>query len=96
LRERALDNAAYVLDSVQHLTDPSRLEVPVTIVATEFTGDDVRRWMSRDIDPARELARCADVTIVDLPSGRWPQMERAGDLAELLLSVPAVRRAPIM
>ena len=80
------ENASHVLDSVQRLTDPRRYNVPVTVVATEFTAEDVRRWMSLAIDPARELAQIPDVTLVDLPSGRWTQMERPNDLSSVLAS----------
>ena len=91
LHRRVTENAAHVLDGVQRLTDARRYDVPVTVVATEFTADDVRRWMSADVDPARELARISDVTLVDLPSGRWTQLERVGDLADVLLeALPAI------
>jgi len=46
-----------------------------------------------DLDPARELRRIRSVDLVDLPSGRWPQIERGEPLARLLLDVlpaPAV------
>ena len=82
---RMTENASHVLDGVQRLTDARRYSVPVTVVATEFSSDDVRRWMSLGIDPARELAQIPDVTLVDLPSGRWTQMERPNDLSDALL-----------
>jgi pimeloyl-ACP methyl ester carboxylesterase len=83
---RVTENASHVLDGVQRLSDPRRYDVPVTVVATEFTAQDVRRWMSLAIDPARELALIPDVTLVDLPSGRWTQMERPNDLSSVLLT----------
>ncbi|QEW01884.1 alpha/beta fold hydrolase [Microbacterium lushaniae] len=92
LHERMSENAAHVLDAVQRLTDHRRFTVPATVVATEFTTDDVRRWMAAGIDPVRELALMSDVTLVDLPSGRWPQIERPRDLADVLLAQLAVPR----
>ena len=92
LHRRVTENAAHVLDGVQRLSDERRLHVPVTVVATEFTAEDARRWLSAGIDPARELARIADVTIVDLPSGRWTHLERPNDLSAVLLA--AAGRAP--
>lgn len=86
---RMTENASHVLDGVQRLTDARRYDVPVTVVATEFSTDDVRRWMSLAIDPARELAQIPDVTLVDLPSGRWTQMERPNDLSDVLLEAVA-------
>lgn len=96
LHRRMSENASHVLDQVQRLTDPRRFDVPVTIVATEFTADDVRRWAAAGIDPARELPLIRDVTIVDLPSGRWPQIERPDDLARIVLGVvPAADPAAV-
>jgi pimeloyl-ACP methyl ester carboxylesterase len=85
LHRRATENSSHVLDAVQRLTDERRFDVPVTIVATEFGTDDVKRWMQADIDPARELAAISDVTLVDLPAGRWPQIERADELSRVIL-----------
>ena len=84
-----------MLDGVQRLTDARRYDVPVTVVATEFSTDDVRRWMSLAIDPARELAQIPDVTLVDLPSGRWTQMERPNDLSDVLLEAVALCEAQL-
>ncbi len=89
LHRRLTENAAHVLDGVQRLTDTRRYDVPVTVIATEFTADDVRRWMSADVDPARELARISDVTLVDLPSGRWTQLERVDDLVDVIVAAMA-------
>ncbi|TFV84438.1 alpha/beta hydrolase [Microbacterium sp. dk485] len=93
LHRRMSENASHVLDAVQRLTDDRRFAVPATVVATEFTTDDVRRWVAAGIDPVRELARISDLTLVDLPSGRWPQIERPRDLAEVLLAQLALPRA---
>jgi hypothetical protein len=93
LHERMTENAAHLLDGVQRLTDERRYSVPVTVIATEFTADDARRWMDADVDPARELARISDVTLIDLPSGRWTQLERADELVAVLLqAIPHAAR----
>ena len=85
LVQRASENSLRVLDAVQRLTNPQRFDVPATVVATEFSTADVRRWMADDVDPARELARMATVDLVDLPAGHWPHMERVNDLVDVLL-----------
>ncbi|WP_309104238.1 alpha/beta hydrolase [Microbacterium sp.] len=82
---RIRDNETRVVDAEQRLTDERRFDVPVTVVATEFTADDVRRWMQAGVHPAQELARIRDVTVVDLPSGRWPQIEHGTALSRILL-----------
>lgn len=102
--DRVRENSAHVLDQVQKLGDERRLAVPVTVVATEYTTDDVRRWAAANIDPARELALLRDVTLVDLPSGRWPQIERPNDVARIILAAlpvtdavtPGAQAAPLI
>lgn len=90
LHRRMSENSSHVLDQVQRLTDDRRFAVPVTVVATEFTADDVRRWAAADIDPAREIPHLQRVTLVDLPSGRWPQIEHPAELARIVLdAIPA-------
>ena len=96
LHRRMTENSAHVLDQVQGLRDPRRFDVPVTVVATEFTADDVRRWWAAGIDPARELPRLRQVSIVDLPSGRWPQIERPADLSRILLAAIPVSDGPVV
>lgn len=90
LYRRMTENSSHVLDEVQRLTDDRRFDVPVTVVANEFTADDVRRWMAANIDPARELLMIREVSLVDLPSGHWPQIERPADLSRIILdAIPA-------
>ncbi|WP_127819209.1 alpha/beta fold hydrolase [Microbacterium sp. CPCC 204701] len=91
--DRVRENSAHVLDQVQKLADQRRLGIPVTVVATEFTADDVRRWLAANIDPAREVALMSDVTLVDLPSGRWPQIERPDEVARVILDALPVTDA---
>lgn len=93
LHKRVSENAEHVLDQVQRLGDERRFDVPVTVVATEFRAADVRRWIEAGIDPARELALIRDVTLVDLPAGRWTQLERPNDLTRILLT--SVSASPI-
>lgn len=92
--ERTRDNLTRMVDAVQRLTDERRFHVPVTVIATEFSSADVRRWMRDDVHPARELARIHDVTMVDLPSGRWPQLEHGAAVARILIDAVPVERTP--
>jgi pimeloyl-ACP methyl ester carboxylesterase len=92
LRERQGDGRTRGIDTLQRLTDERRFDVPITVVATEYTAEDVRRWMDEDGDPARELNRVREVTLVDLPAGRWPQMEDSEAVTRVIveaLPVPA-------
>lgn len=90
LHRRNTENSSHILDQVQRLTDVRRLTVPTTVVATEFSVDDIRRWMAANIDPARELVLMPNLALVDLPSGHWPQIERPEELSRIILAaIPA-------
>ncbi|MGF3056342.1 alpha/beta fold hydrolase [Microbacterium sp. YY-01] len=85
-----LEPAVRCLDSVQRLTDPRRFTVPVTLVSTQIDADDVRRWIALGEEPAGELARMTDVTVVSLTGGRWPHMEQSDAVAQLLIDAAGV------
>jgi pimeloyl-ACP methyl ester carboxylesterase len=58
----------------------------VTVIACEFTADMLREWMASGSAFAAELTRIADVELVDLPTGHWPQFTRPGELAAAILA----------
>ena len=90
LRERfrsmAVPEPVGVTRDPQVLGDVRRYEVPVTVIACEFTADMLREWMAAGSPFAAELARIADVELVDLPTGHWPQFTRPGELAAAILA----------
>ena len=79
-RARAIPMPARVASDAQRLSDPRRYEVPVTVIACEFTGDQVREWIAGGAPWTAELASVRHVDIVDLPTGHWPQLTRPADL----------------
>jgi pimeloyl-ACP methyl ester carboxylesterase len=87
LHARFTQNVSPSLDAVQRLTDERRFHVPATLVATEFTAADVRRWMAVDVHPVRELTRMSRLEVVDFEAGAWPQLERPNDLGALIAGV---------
>jgi pimeloyl-ACP methyl ester carboxylesterase len=70
----------------QVLGDERRYDVPVTVIACEFSSDMLREWMAAGVPYVAELARVADVEFVDLPTGHWPQFTRPRDLAATILA----------
>lgn len=91
-RERAIPAPAYVVRDPQRLSDERRYDVPITVVATEFTTEMLRDWIARGLSPVAELPKVRDVTYVDLPTGHWPQLTRPADLAEVILQAVRSRR----
>jgi len=84
-RARAIPTPVHVASDTQHLTDERRYEVPVTVIACEFPTEQLRKWIADGHPYVRELAKIRDVTLVDLPTGHWPQFTRPRDLARTIL-----------
>jgi pimeloyl-ACP methyl ester carboxylesterase len=84
-RERAVPSPEHVTRDPQRLSDERRYDVPVTVIATEFSGEDLRGWIAEDVAAVREFTKIRDVEYVDLPTGHWPQFSRPDDLARAIL-----------
>jgi pimeloyl-ACP methyl ester carboxylesterase len=90
LRERfraiATPEPVGVAGDPQVLSDMRRFDVPVTVIACEFTTDMLREWLAAGSPFVAELARISDVELVDLPTGHWPQFTRPRELAEAIVA----------
>jgi pimeloyl-ACP methyl ester carboxylesterase len=90
LRERfraiAIPEPARVASDAQVLSDPRRYDVPVTVICCEFSSELLQSWLDGGSPYVAELAAVTDRTLVDLPTGHWPQLTRPGELAELILA----------
>ena len=85
-RDRAIPSPEGVTRGPQRLSDERRYDVPVTVIATEFTSEMLRQWIEQGAEPVREFTRIKDVEYVDLPTGHWPQFTRPDDLALVILA----------
>ena len=85
-RERAIPSPEHVSSDRQHLSDERRYDVPVTVIACEFSSAMIREWMEAGHPAVRELAKIRDVDYIDLPTGHWPQFTRPGDLGQAILA----------
>ncbi|WP_433430251.1 alpha/beta fold hydrolase [Nonomuraea sp. CA-141351] len=86
-RERAIPTPAHVASDPQRLSsDERRYEVPVTVIACEFSGATLRGWIEQGQAFARELAKIRDVDYIDLPTGHWPQFTRPEELGRAILA----------
>jgi pimeloyl-ACP methyl ester carboxylesterase len=71
-----------VIRGLIRLTDERRYDVPAVLICPEFSPADAREWIEQGAVP--ELARCRDLTLVDIDSGHWPMVSAPGELARLL------------
>jgi pimeloyl-ACP methyl ester carboxylesterase len=71
----------------QVLSDGERAyDVPVTVIACEFSSETMRAWMAQGHPYVAELTRIKDVELVDLPTGHWPQLTKPRELAAAILA----------
>ena len=85
-RARAIPEPRGVAQGLQQLSDDRRFNVPVTVITCEFTGAQLRQWITAGAPPVVELARIRDVEYVELPTGHWPQFTRPADLGAAILA----------
>jgi pimeloyl-ACP methyl ester carboxylesterase len=82
-RARAIPTPVGVATGPQQLSDERRYDVPVTVIACEYSSEKLKEWMAQGhLD---ELARIRQVHVVDLPTGHWPQFTRPRELGRAIL-----------
>lgn len=86
-RERAIPSPVHVTCDRQQLCDERRYDVPVTVIACEFSSAMLREWMEQGHPGAQELAKIRDVDYLDLPTGHWPQLTRPEELGRAILAI---------
>lgn len=85
-RERANPSPVHVTSDPQQLCDKRRYDIPVTVIACEFSSVVLREWMAQGHplrapaceDPRRRIHRPAH--------GHWPQFTRPEELGRAILT----------
>lgn len=77
-----------VAEAVVSYTDPSRADVPVTMICPEYSPADAEAWIADGAIP--ELSAATALSLVDLDSGHWPMVSAPNALAD---AIDAVARA---
>jgi pimeloyl-ACP methyl ester carboxylesterase len=93
-RARAVPSPKGVAYDKQVLTNDRRYDVPTTIIACEFSSNQLREWIAQGNSYVAELAAMRDVEYIDLPTGHWPQFTKPVELGQAILS--AVDRPAVM
>ncbi len=88
-RARAIPEPARVSYDKQQLSDARRYDVPATVIACEFTSDQLKEWIAQGHPFVSELAAMRNVDYVDLPTGHWPQFTKPAELSQALLAAVA-------
>lgn len=86
-RERAIPTPARVARDRQQLSDERRYDVPVTVIACEYSSAKLREFMEPQHEwrsYVEELSKIRDVDYIDLPTGHWPQFTRPRELGRMI------------
>ncbi|KQY59055.1 esterase [Aeromicrobium sp. Root495] len=68
------------------LSDERRYDVPVTLISSTFTLAEIEQYRDAGESYFAELALLEYLTIVELPTGHWPQLSRPADLAAAIVA----------
>ena len=83
-RHRAVPHLAAAASDEQQLTDERRYDVPVTVISCTFTREEIETYTAAGETYFAELPRLRDLTVVELPTGHWPQFSRPDDLGHII------------
>lgn len=68
------------------LSADERYDVPVTLISSTFTLAEIEQYRDAGESYFAEIALLKDLTVVELPTGHWPQLSRPADLAAAILA----------
>lgn len=86
-RARAVPHPAAAASDPQVLSDDDRrYGVPITIISTTFTRDEIQTYAESGEPYFAELLKIPDVAIVELPTSHWPQFTEPDALAAAIVA----------
>jgi pimeloyl-ACP methyl ester carboxylesterase len=89
-REVAVPEPARVARDEQHLTNPARYEVPITVISSTFSRAEIQEAIAAGVPYFTEVPLMARATIVELPTGHWPQFTKPRELGRLIVEASGV------
>ncbi|SDY83774.1 Alpha/beta hydrolase family protein [Herbiconiux ginsengi] len=84
-REIAVPEPARVAHDPQHLANPARNEVPITLISSTFSRAEIEEAIAAGVPYFTEVPLMARATIVELPTGHWPQFTKPRELGRLIV-----------
>jgi pimeloyl-ACP methyl ester carboxylesterase len=86
-RRRAVPQPGGTLREAVPLTNEARLDIPSTVIATGYTSEQYKSYMSEGYPFLAGLNEVRNITWIDLPTSHWPMWSRPHDLAKAIGSV---------
>jgi pimeloyl-ACP methyl ester carboxylesterase len=84
-RSVAVPQPARVARDLQQLSDPARYDVPITLITSTFSRQEIDEAITAGVPYFSEVPKMARATVVELPTGHWPQFTKPAELAELII-----------
>src|SRR5450830_1472302 len=91
-RARAVPHPAGPAREPVRVSDPRRLDVPVTAICSSLPSE-VLRTLAHPGPPLHTELGDLDVTYVDVPTGHWPMLSRPSELAAAIVAAASSARA---
>lgn len=88
-RAMSIPEPVRVATDHQALRDPRRYDVPITVITCEVPAEMLRGLMAKGHACTAELATVHDSTLVDLPTGHWPQLTKPAELGAAIVETLA-------
>jgi pimeloyl-ACP methyl ester carboxylesterase len=85
-RARAIPQPRGVAQDKQVLTNDRRYDIPTTVIACEFSSEELKSWIAQGHSYVAELGAMRDVEFIDVPTGHWPQFTKPKELGEAIRS----------
>ncbi len=86
---RAIPSPSHAATDPLHLHDERRFDVPVTLITSTFPRDDLETMIADEHPYTGDLVRISDVSIVEVPTGHWPQLTKPDELTEAIVEAVA-------
>jgi pimeloyl-ACP methyl ester carboxylesterase len=85
MRARSVPSPVGAAQDKQVLTDERRFTVPITMISSTFTREEIDGAIAAGVPYFAEVPHMDEGTIVELPTGHWPQFTKPGELAQVIL-----------
>jgi pimeloyl-ACP methyl ester carboxylesterase len=83
-RDRAVPQPGGVVREAAELTNPARLDVPTTVIATAYTSKEYQEYAKEGYGWLAGLSEVRNISWVDMPTSHWPMWSRPRDLARVI------------
>ena len=85
VRTAAIPEPARVARDPQRLSDAARYGVPITLISCTFSRDEIAEAIAAGVPYFAEVPLMLSSSIIELPTGHWPQYTKPDELAAAIL-----------